>query len=111
MVKTLITKFEENDRGIFWVLILFFGVAVMLYLYFLSVSVSAVISRKSAEQGIGAITSKISQLETTYVALDRLIDPALARERGFIDITVPKYITQDTNKNTTLTLRDEGGMR
>ena len=111
MVKALILQFEENDRSIFWVLVALLGITVVLYLYFLSVSVGAVIARKSAEQKVGVITSKISLLETTYVALDRRIDPALAREQGFIDIAVPKYITQETKRNTTLTLRDEGGVR
>ena len=111
MVKTLITQFEENDRSIFWILALCLGVTVALYLYFLSVSVGAVIARKSAEQSVSVITSKISELETTYVALDRHIDPALAQARGFVDIAVPKYITQDTVKNTTLTLRDEEVVR
>lgn len=111
MVKTLIAQFEENDRSIFWMLAALLGIAVALYLYFLSVSIGAVIARKSGEQNIGVITSKISMLETTYVALDRRIDPALAREQGFIDISVPKYITQDTSKNTTLTLRERGGVR
>ena len=110
MVKTLIAQFEENDRSIFWMLAALLGIAVALYLYFLSVSVGAVIARKSAEQGVGVITAKISALETTYVALDRRIDPALAREQGFIDIAVPKYITQETGRNTTLTLRDKGGV-
>lgn len=111
MVKTLITQFEQNDRGIFWMLAALLGISVAVYLYFLSVSVGAVIARKSAEQGVGVITSKISMLETKYVALDRRIDPALAREQGFIEIAVPKYITQETSKNTTLTLRDDGLLR
>ncbi len=111
MVKTLITQFEENDRRIFWMLAALLGMSIVFYFYFLSVSVGAVIARKSAEQGVGMITAKISLLETKYVALDRRIDRTLAREQGFVDIAVPKYITQETSKNTTLTLRDEGGVR
>lgn len=111
MVKTLIAQFEENDRSVFWALVALLGLSVLLYLYFLSISVGAVIARKSAEQNISMLTSKISQLETTYVALDRRIDPTLARAEGFVDIATPQYITQETTRNTSLTLREVGDTR
>lgn len=109
MVKTLILQFEENDRRIFWAFAALLGMLAGAYIYFLSISVYAVVDRKSAERNISDITAQISSLETQYVSYDRRIDPSLAYARGFIDVSVPKYITRDTGKNTTLTLRDERG--
>ncbi len=93
MVKIIIAQFEEYDRRIFWALLSFLGIFLAAYIYFLAVSVSAVVLRKSAEQEVSRMTASISELESEYVALDKDIDLALAYERGFADIGTPRYIS------------------
>jgi hypothetical protein len=51
------------------------------------------------------MNAKISQLESAYVALDKVIDLALAREQGFSEVATPQYISQ-TAPQKTLTLRE-----
>ena len=105
-MKSVLLQFEENDRRIFWVSVIFFICSLSLYIYFLGVSVFAVIERKSAESRYATLSASISTLESKYAVLDRRIDLALAYERGFVDISVPQYIVSDATQKT-FTLRTQ----
>lgn len=106
MVQAALYNFQEYDRRIFWVLASLCGAVLSAYIYFLGISVYAVIERKNAEREVGRMNAHISQLESTYVALDREIDLVLARERGFADVRVPQYVVRGGEKQT-FTLRGD----
>lgn len=93
MIKTVLSQFEEHDRRIFWGFIALLVMSLTVYVYFLSMSVFAVVERKGAESRSNKINSHMSMLESEYVTLDKHIDLALAHERGFADISVPKYLS------------------
>lgn len=99
-------NFQEYDRTIFWVVASVFVVVLASYLYFLGISINAVIERKQAQKEVGQLNAHISQLESTYVALDREINLVLARERGFDDVRVPQYVLRGGEKQT-FTLRGD----
>jgi hypothetical protein len=92
MVKSVLLQFEEHDRRIFWISVVFFVCSLTLYIYFLGVSVFAVIERKGAQQRSAALTSSIMSLESRYVTMSKKIDLALAHERGFVEVTSPIYV-------------------
>lgn len=100
MFNNIILQFEEHDRRIFWILGGLLALVLASYVYFLGVSVYAVIARKQAQLYTGKINSQISQLESQYVALDRNINLALAHERGFSDISVPRYVSPEAPQKT-----------
>ena len=100
MIKTVLAQFEEHDRRIFWGFVALLVMSLAVYVYFLSMSVYAVVERKGAESHSNKINSHLSQLETEYVALDKQIDLALAHERGFADISVPKYLSTKSPEKT-----------
>lgn len=104
MIKTLLSQFEEYDRRIFWGFVIFLVMSLTVYVYFLSMSVFAVVERKGAESQSSKINSHMSMLESEYVTLDKHIDLTLAHERGFADISVPKYLTTGSPEKT-LSLR------
>ena len=106
MVNSLLLHFEEYDRRIFCVLVTLSSIAVIAYLYFLSISVYSVIGRRSADKEISNITINISLLESQYVAVDNKISLELAHTKGFYDISVPRFISRDGSHDT-LTLRSE----
>lgn len=106
MIRATLLHFEEHDRRIFWILASLLGAVLAAYVYFLGISVYAVIERRSAERQVGQMNAHISQLESTYVALDREIDLVLARERGFADVHVPQYVLRGDEKQT-FTLRGD----
>ncbi len=100
MVRSFLLRFEEHDRRILWVAVLFFICSLTLYVYWLGVSVFAVIDRKGAEQRTAAIASNIMSLESRYVVLSRDIDLALARERGFVTVEKPVYLDGDAGSGS-----------
>jgi hypothetical protein len=104
MMKSVLLHVEEHDRRIFWISAVFFIAALSLYIYFLGVSVIAVIERKGAEQRGAALTASIMNLESKYVTLNKQIDLSLARERGFVDVVAPVYISGEKAKDN-LSLR------
>lgn len=104
MVKTVLYQFEEHDRRIFWISAVFFIFSLSLYIYFLGVSVFAVIARKGAEQRSASITANVMTLESRYVAMSKKIDLAMAREHGFTEVIAPLYVNGGA-KGETLSLR------
>ncbi len=104
MLKTVAAQFEEHDRRIFWVLFGVLGFCVAAYLYFLSVSVYAVVARKYAEQQTEKTNTRLSALESQYVDLDRNLNLSFAYTQGFVDVAVPRYVSREQAPRT-LTLR------
>ena len=104
MVKSVLLQFEEHDRQILYIFVVFFIFSLSLYVYFLGVSVFAVVERKGAEQRSASLTASIMSLESRYVTMSKRIDLALAHERGFVEVTKPVYIS-GTKKGETLTIR------
>ncbi|MEK7118463.1 MAG: hypothetical protein AAB869_02525 [Patescibacteria group bacterium] len=105
MVNAILFQFEEYDRKIFWTLIFLGMSALLLYVYFLGISVVAVVAQKVAERELGRMTAQVAVLESQYVRLDGDIDLEFAHESGFVDVVVPQYITTITAGNM-LTLGD-----
>jgi len=93
MVNSMFEQFREYDRRIFWTLAVVGACALLFYVYFVSVAVVSVISRKDAESELGRLTAQVATLESTYVVLDRGIDLELAHTNGFVDVSVPRYIS------------------
>ncbi len=110
MLKALITQLEGNDRRIFWILVFVFATVLSSYVYFLGSSVYSVIVRKESERESGQLAAKISILESRYVELDKAVSLELAHASGFVDITVPRYISRENNGET-FTLRTESVSR
>lgn len=105
MVNAILAQFEEYDRKIFWTFALLGIGAILLYAYFLSVSVIAVIARKEAEIELGRVTARVAMLESQYALLDRGIDLNFAHTHGFVDVAAPKYISTVAEGNV-LTFRE-----
>lgn len=105
-MKTFIYHFEEYDRRIFWVVFSLSLCAVFSYVYFLSISVHAVVARRTAEFASERLQTEIAQFESQYVNLDKRIDLAFAKEHGFVNIVTPTYIrASETSKEFTLRSR------
>ena len=68
MIKAVVAQFEIHDRRIFWIFAALLLLALGIYIYFLSIAVVAVVSRRSAEQQAVRLSASISILETQYVA-------------------------------------------
>ena len=110
MVESLLTQFEAYDRKIFWTMLVLTGLVMVAYLYFLSVSVYAVIGRRTAERDLDKLSAKISVLESQYVSLDKRISLDMAHAQGFMDIAVPRYISRGAARDT-FTLRNGNDAR
>lgn len=108
MHRALRRQFEAYDRRLFWVALSLIVSSLLMYVYFLSLSIYGVIARKQAESQIASLSAKVSSLESRYAVLDKSINLELAHERGFVDVGVPKYISLEGTRDT-LTMRDGEG--
>lgn len=105
MTNTMIAQFEEYDRKIFWTLVAVAAGTALLYVYFVSVAVVAVVARKDIERDLGRISTKVATLESEYASLDKSIDLTFAHAQGFIDVSAPRYMTGSAGDNA-LTIRE-----
>lgn len=107
-MKSVLLQFEEHDRRIFWIIVAFFVCSLSLYIYFLGVSVFAVIERKGAEQRSNSLTANIMSLESKYVMLNKRIDLTLAHDKGFVEVIAPLYV-RATGGEKSFSLRTRSG--
>src|SRR3989304_5093542 len=105
MVNSMIAQFEEHDRRIFWMFVAALGVMLLLYVYFVSTAVVAVIARKEFERELGRTATQVASLESEYALLDKRIDLTLAHAQGFVDVSAPRYVTVESRENA-LTIRE-----
>lgn len=85
--------------GCFFLLV----VSVMLYLYFLNVSVVHVVMRKEAMQEISHLNTEIATLETAYIEAQHVIAGRIAQLDGYSSDSQKVFITRG---ETSLVLRD-----
>ena len=86
MVNAVLSQFEEYDRRIFWGILGIGAIAIFCYIYFIGVSVYAVIARKEAELETGRVTAQVADLESKYAQLLRDVDLTLAHTLGFVEV-------------------------
>ncbi len=94
-------------KRIFSVLVALAIFSFVLYGYFISVSVVNVLVRESASSDIVAISSKVSDLETQYLALKNEITIEYAYANGFKDIKDKRFTTRTSLANRGLTVNTQ----
>ncbi len=80
--------------------LLIFG--VVLYMYFLSLSVVHVVMRKEVIQQVGQLRSEIAFLETEYIEANHVISTRVATLDGFRAIEEKTFIKEATSLNLVL---------
>lgn len=106
MLKAASIQLHEHDRRIFWGVFAIFALASLTYFAFLGMTIGAALERDHAERDITDTTTHLASLETKYVAEVGSIDLALAHEKGFVEVTDPRYLSSGSG-GTGLTLRDK----
>ncbi len=68
---------------LFWVITTVLFVSTLFYGFFISVTVSNIVERKSLETRIAETSVNIGELESVYMSLRTEITPTLAESLGF----------------------------
>ncbi len=110
MTNVVLAKFEEYDRKIFWVVAGIGPAALFAYVYFVGVSIFAVVGRKEAELKLGRTGAVVAELESQYASLDARIDQKLAEEQGFLPVSDPRYISREA-EDASVALRNASNDR
>jgi len=76
---------------------------VILYVYFLSLSVVEVVVRKQIDSDISHIHSDISELEETYISMQHSVSQEIAMQQGFVKTTKKVFVDRS---DTDLALSD-----
>lgn len=95
MVKTIknrILNIENVEKKFFWYIasfaIAFFG----LYLYFVNMTIINVVERQNTEKNIASLNSRISDMESNLLGLNKKINFEYAVSKGFVKIASEKYV-------------------
>ena len=67
----------------------------LLYVYFMSASVVHIVSRQHVEKRITDLSSRISELEQSYMSLSKEITRSYARDLGFDEPAAVSYTSRD----------------
>ena len=76
-----------------WLEWFLFVVAIVVYIYFIAMSVVQVVLRQELLVSIQEAETKVSELEATYFEQSNKISKDMATERGLVALTSPQYIT------------------
>lgn len=96
IIKNKILNIEYSGRKSFWYLTLLIIVFSGIYVYFVNGAVINVVERQKIEREIASISSKISDLESSYISLSGKINADYAFSRGFVKVTKEKYVQRKT---------------
>jgi hypothetical protein len=91
-------------KRIFNILSAFFVMLLVLYGYFVSVSILNVVVREETERAIVALDSRIGDLEAEYLRKKNAITLEYAYQVGFHTVTEKEFVTR-TSLARGLTLR------
>ncbi len=95
------TKVLPYDTRVklFWTLALIFVVSLVLYVYGVNATVRNTVVRQNLESEVGSMTTKISEMEFSYINLKNHVNIELAYSRGYEDVTKPLYVTRGTSRS------------
>lgn len=95
-IKNKILNIEYSERKAFWCLvslvIAFFG----FYVYFVNSAIINVVERQKTEREIASVNSRVSNLESSYLALNDKISIDYAFSMGFVKVEKEKYVHRKT---------------
>ncbi len=89
-----LNNFEERA---FFTLATLLALSVALYLYFISATILNVVDRTSALGEAKVLDTKISELESEYMAFGAVIDLPAAKTLGFQEIAKIDYVSRTTS--------------
>lgn len=72
-------------------------VSISLYLYFISATILRVVDRTSALAEVKVLDTKISELESEYMAFGGGIDLSKAKTLGYEEIAKVDYVSRTTS--------------
>lgn len=67
-----------------------------MYAYFLNATIVHIVERKAVEKDIAAVTTHISELESSYMTMSTDITLSFAQEIGFIEPEKTVFASRDT---------------
>ncbi len=91
LVTVSIYRFEERA---FAALVALLALSAALYIYFISVSVLSVVDRTNALSEIKVLDTKISELESEYMAFGSSIGLSEAETLGYKEIAKIDYVSR-----------------
>jgi len=91
------------QQKLFWMLVSCIVVVVAFYFYIVGQTILSVVDRRTADSEITNTNSKISELESQYIALGQSIDSTLATNEGFQNISKIEFVS----RSNTVTMRDD----
>jgi flagellin-specific chaperone FliS len=74
--------------------VVLFTVLVILYMYFLSMSVVHVVLRKEVIQKFGTVESEIAQLESTYILAQHKVSNKIAALENFTENDTKIFVSR-----------------
>lgn len=90
-------SFHNFEERAFYALLLLIVLSVSLYLYFVSTTILRVMDRTVALGEAKVLDTKISQLESEYMASGATIDLPVAKNSGYEEIAKIDYVSRTTS--------------
>lgn len=90
-------SFQNFEEKTFFTLIALLVLSVALYFYFISATILSVVDRTTALGEAKILDTKISELESEYMAFGTVIDLSAAKTLGYEEIAKIDYVSRTTS--------------
>jgi hypothetical protein len=87
----------NTQKIIFRVLIISSVILGAFYMYLIGSITFNIIARKSLETTVSILTSRVNQLEITYLNSINKADKSYAQSKGFVDVSQNIFASRDVN--------------
>lgn len=97
----VITPLRDESR-LFYIAFVSLCTIFFAYIYFVSISIADVVMRKEVDKQITDISTKISQLETSYIDMQHAVSNDIASHNGYVVVNTKIFI--DKSNSDTLVM-------
>jgi hypothetical protein len=92
-----ILSFHNFEERTFFFLVSLIVLSVSLYIFFVSATILRVVDRTAAQSEAKILDTKISELESDYMAFGAAIDLPTAKTLGYEEIAKVDYVSRTTS--------------
>ncbi len=93
MYKTKTISIDTRVR-LFWTLIFLSVTLLVMYIYGVNITVRNTVARQNIESEVSNISTRLGEMEFTYISLTNKVSLQVAYARGFKDVNAPEYISR-----------------
>lgn len=101
MYITKTISYDTRTR-VFWTFAVLSIISLIIYVWAINMTVRNTVTRQNLENDVASISTKIGELEFSYIALKNNVSLDMAYTKGFKKVSSAEYISRGASRSLTM---------